>query len=231
LLSRASWGNASLSSFYLHLWLCSTLLFVSIRYLRRCRVLRPVTARTWSPDLVIFQLVRWPVVAWGFVHGMWLGWRRRSSPPRVTPKGTRATEPLKPSFVVPLFALGLIPLAAAALASHTPGSIGFLSIAITQGAVYIGAGLAVVTLHLRAARRPVPVADVPMPSPVAELVVNVAIPNLSDCRTVLPQPSRESPWDLLLAEIRASAADDLAACRRIPSTSRMAPADIRAKAS
>lgn len=185
LLTRVSWGNASLASFYLHLWLCSILLFITVRYLRRCRVLRPEAAKTFSFALVLFQLVRWPVVAWGFVQGMWHGWRRRGSPPRVTPKGTRTAEPLRLSFVLPLFGLGLLPLAAAAAAPHTSGTIGFLSIAIIQGLVYTVAGVAVVALHIHATRRKgqngqISASEINLTEPVPK----VELPNLTDHRVV-----------------------------------------------
>ncbi|MEJ7582727.1 MAG: glycosyltransferase [Acidimicrobiales bacterium] len=114
------WGSNSLIGFYSHLWPSSLVLLVLTWLLRRQGVLRPRSAKLWSLDLLLFQIVRWPWTAWAFVYGMWLGIRARDPGFAVTPKGPQAQAGVSARLLVPTLALGILP-ASVVLAIQDPG--------------------------------------------------------------------------------------------------------------
>ncbi len=83
---QESWGDTSIVGFYVHMWASTLVGLLTAAYLRRCRLLRPVRAKLWSWELVLFQMVRWPCTFWGFLQGMYAGRRSKAVEFKVTPK-------------------------------------------------------------------------------------------------------------------------------------------------
>ena len=154
LVTRSSWGDVSLGSFYLHLWASSFLLLATIAYLRRCGVLRPRRPKLWSYELILFQLVRWPWAFIGFVQGMVAGFRSNPVPFRVTPKGGGADRRgVSFRFLLPALALGVLPGAGVILAGRSGLTNGLYLVALGQAALYLAAVGAVLALEQRRRRR------------------------------------------------------------------------------
>jgi cellulose synthase/poly-beta-1,6-N-acetylglucosamine synthase-like glycosyltransferase len=147
-LTGVVWGNTGLLEFYVHLWLPSLCLMAVLAWLRRCGVLRPVAAKLWSLDMLLFQLVRWPWTTWGFFQGMWAG--RRSTPTafRVTPKGLKSTRPLTPRMLSPLLVLSVAPIAVLAIAPHPRAAVGLSIVLLLQAVTYLLATATVIVRHV-----------------------------------------------------------------------------------
>jgi cellulose synthase (UDP-forming) len=152
-LTGVAWGNTSFADFYVHLWLTSMCLVLVLWWLRHCGVLRPTTAKLWSVDLALFQLVRWPWTTWGFFEGMWAGRREVPKPFMVTPKGSKEMRPLTPKLLAPVLALALLPVAVLAIAPD-PGSVpGLVLVLLLQTTLYLSATAMVIVRHVAANRR------------------------------------------------------------------------------
>jgi cellulose synthase (UDP-forming) len=147
-----AWGNTSLAGFYVHIWPASVLLTAVLLWLRRCRVLRPVDARVWAYELLLFQLIRWPWTTWGFFQGMWAG--RRSDDPefRVTPKGAQEQRPLSAGLLLPAVVLCAQPALVVALVAPAGTVLGLYLVLLFQGFMACAVALAVLVLHLRGNR-------------------------------------------------------------------------------
>ncbi len=149
-VTRAAWGNSTLGDFYVHLWAVSIVLMTMLWWLRRCQVLRPASAPLWSWELVLFQLVRWPFVAWSFVQGMVAGIRRSDKPFRVTPKGAQDRPQLSVSLLWPTAVLAALP-GVVVVAVDAPGQVlGLWLLLGMQALTYGVALLALVVLQVRA---------------------------------------------------------------------------------
>jgi cellulose synthase/poly-beta-1,6-N-acetylglucosamine synthase-like glycosyltransferase len=179
-LTRTSWGAASFADFYVRLWTCSMLMLLAVGLLRRSATLRPVDARMWSVDVVLFQLVRWPWTAYGFARGMFSGRQPTARPFRITPKTAGRREVrlgLRP--LAPLVALTLAPLSVVIIARPVASTMGLYVLLIGQTVLYAVALIAVVALHFLAKRRRAQEAS-------ADL------------------DETDSPWDAIMAMIRES---------------------------
>ena len=146
-----TWGNSSLLGFYLHIWSCSIMLVLALAWLRRCGVLRPVRAKLWSLDLLLFQLIRWPWATWGFFQGMWEGVRGPAKSFKITPKGVRTSRPLDPVLVYPPLALALFAALAMLLVGDPRPTLGLYVLTLLQVLSYLAVSCLVVLLHIRAA--------------------------------------------------------------------------------
>lgn len=151
-LTRQSWGTTSLAGFYGHIWPSSIALLAVLAYLRRSKVLRPTHARLWSVDLLLFQIIRWPWNAWGFVSGMWLGLRRRAPSFAITPKGSRSRADLRPRDLLPTLAMALVPASVVLFIRHSGPSLGLQVVSALAAVTYLAAVLAVVGLDARTRR-------------------------------------------------------------------------------
>ena len=148
-----SWVSTSLAGFYVRVWICSVLLIAIVAHLRRAGALRPVGAKLWSLDAVLFQLVRWPWAAYGCLQGMWD--YRRTTPRtfKVTPKGETTFRRLRPAHVNPMILLGYIPAMAVVFATSPRLAIGFVFVATIQAVLYLAAAVTMIVLHVRSNRR------------------------------------------------------------------------------
>ncbi|MGI8678588.1 MAG: glycosyltransferase family 2 protein [Jatrophihabitans sp.] len=148
-LTETSWGEATFADFYLRIWACSMLLLVAVWWLRRAGTLRPASAKIWSVDLVLFQLVRWPWTAWGFFRGMFTGRRRVPVPFRVTPKQKRSSRDVRLSArtLSPLVVLTLAPASVLAVAHPVQSTLGLYVLLLGQTLLYASVLVAVVVLH------------------------------------------------------------------------------------
>ncbi|HVT64949.1 MAG TPA: glycosyltransferase family 2 protein [Mycobacteriales bacterium] len=149
-LTGVTWVNTSILEFYIRLSLPSLLLMSTLAWLRHCGVLRPVRAKLWSTDLVLFQLVRWPWTTWGFFQGMWAGRRSAPKPFRVTPKGLTDIRPLSLKFFSPLLVLCFAPVVVIAIAPHPDRTIGLTILLLAQALTYLLASCAVIVRHVAA---------------------------------------------------------------------------------
>ncbi|MCW2543726.1 MAG: hypothetical protein JWM40_1278 [Frankiales bacterium] len=147
-LTGITWGNTSFLQFYLHLWLPSLCLMLVLGWIRRCGLMRPVHARLWSPDLVLFQLVRWPWTTWGFFQGMWAGRQATPKPFRVTPKGLTSARPLSLKMLSPLLLLSVVPTVVIAIAPHPRAVLGLIIVLALQAVTYLAASAAVIVKHV-----------------------------------------------------------------------------------
>lgn len=158
-LLNVTWGNATFLDFYLRLWLCSLFLMLAIAWLRRCGTLRPTTAKLWSYELVLFQVVRWPWVTWGFFQGMWAGRRQAATTFRVTPKGGSQAHPLNAGMLVPLLILALAPVVVIFSIDEPRTVLGLYILLVMQALLYLWVALVVVVLHVASNSILVPVPD------------------------------------------------------------------------
>lgn len=149
-LTGVTWGNTSFLEFYLHLWLPSLFLMSILAWLRRCGVLRPVRAKLWSPDLLLFQLVRWPWTTWGFFQGMWAGRQTTPKPFRVTPKGLAEVRPLTVKLLSPLLLLAVAPAVVLAIAPDPRRAMGLTILLGVQALTYLAATAIVIVRHVMA---------------------------------------------------------------------------------
>lgn len=147
-LMGVAWGNTSFLQFYVHLWLPSLLLMGTLGWLRRCGVMRPVKAKLWSLDLILFQLVRWPWTTWGFFQGMWAGRQATPKPFRVTPKGLKSIRPLSLKMLSPLLLLSVTPAVVIAVAPHPRNALGLAIVLGMQSVTYVVATAAVIVRHV-----------------------------------------------------------------------------------
>lgn len=149
-IEHVTWGNAGLGEFYLHIWVCSALLMAMLAWVRRCGVMRPVKAPLWSWEMVLFQLVRWPFVAGGFVQGMWAGLLRRDRPFRVTPKGVQGRPPFTLGMLAPTVVLAALPTATLAAVAQPGRVLGLYLLVAVQAVTYLVVLVSLVVAHLRA---------------------------------------------------------------------------------
>lgn len=147
-LTGVAWGNTSFLQFYVHMWLPSLCLMAVLAWLRRCAVMRPATAKLWSLDMVLFQLVRWPWTTWGFFQGMWAGRRATPKPFRVTPKGLKVVRPLTLKMLLPLLALAVAPAVVIVVAPHPRAALGLTIVLALQAVTYLLATAAVIVRHV-----------------------------------------------------------------------------------
>jgi cellulose synthase/poly-beta-1,6-N-acetylglucosamine synthase-like glycosyltransferase len=152
-LTGFTWVQTSFADFYLRMWLPSSCLLLVVWWLRRCAALRPTTARLWSMDLALFQLVRWPWTTWGFFQGMWAGRREVPKPYRVTPKGDKGLRPLSLRLLAPMLALALVPVLVIEVAPDPQAAPGLAMLLMMQTIVYIGAAGIVIARHIEANAR------------------------------------------------------------------------------
>ncbi|MEY2472444.1 MAG: hypothetical protein QOK28_1773 [Actinomycetota bacterium] len=150
-----SWGNTSLLAFYGHLWPLSFIGITTAAYLRKHGVLRPRTAKLWSWELVVFQLLRWPWAMVGAFEGMWLGLCRREKSFKVTPKGNAGFKPLPSSYILPSLLLGAIPAWVAVSTANWGRAPGLALLACGQAVTYLIAICVAAAIHVRGNARAV----------------------------------------------------------------------------
>jgi cellulose synthase (UDP-forming) len=147
------WGGGPILGFYVHIWCCSIMLLLALGWLRHCGVLRPVRAKLWSFDVILFQLIRWPWATWGFFQGMWEGWRGPAKSFKVTPKGSNTSRPLAPVLVLPPLLLAVFPAAVLLVKAHPEPVLGLYLLTVLQVLSYLAVAGFVVLLHIRAGLR------------------------------------------------------------------------------
>ena len=158
-----SWGNTSLIEFYGHLWPLSCAGLAIAAFLRRRGILRPVDAKLWSWELIVFQLLRWPWAMVGAFQGMWLGFRKRERAFKVTPKGAAGFKPLPASYVLPSVLLGAIPAWVAVTSGNWGRAPGLALLACGQAIAYLIAICVAEGIHVSRNARAVAVAtDAPL---------------------------------------------------------------------
>ena len=152
-LFGVQWGDASLVGFYGHLWPLSMAGMATAGFLRRAGVLRPVDAKLWSWELVLFQMLRWPWTMVGAFQGMWLGLRQREKAFKVTPKGEAGVKPLPLSYVMPSLLLGAVPAWIAVSSANWGRAPGLALLASGQAITYLLAVLIAAAIHVEANAR------------------------------------------------------------------------------
>jgi len=160
-LTRTSWGNTSLASFYIHLWPHTIVSMALVIFLRRCMVLRPVNGKVWSWELLLFQLLRWPWTTWGFFEGAYAGLSSKVINFRVTPKSVPGAQALPARYLVPTLVLGTVPAWIVVLVGDPGPTVGLMVLAALQALIYLGCASLVVALHLAGNRRRLRAATTP----------------------------------------------------------------------
>ena len=152
LLTQTTWATASLSGFYVHIWLCAVFPLAAMALLRRQGVLRPRRAKLFSYEVFLFQLIRWPWTAIGFAQGMRAGLRRTTAPITVTPKGRGRRQRLRLEYLAPALIIGIIPAISVAVVKPTGQNIGLYVLCIVQSAIYVSAVVAIYVSEKRLER-------------------------------------------------------------------------------
>ena len=146
------WVRVGLLDFWVHLLPASVLAQVTVAFVRRKRLLRPVDARLASWEVMLFAIARWPWILWGSVQGAWSGLRKRDVTFKVTPKGDAGAKVLPLRYIAPMLGLALAP--AIALVTLDGGSAaGYRILCGVSIATYLGVPIAIVMLHLKDNRR------------------------------------------------------------------------------
>lgn len=146
-LLQTTWGDTSLASFYGHFWPMSVTGLAATAYLRRQKLLRPVNAKLWSWELILFQLIRWPWAMVGAFQGVRAGLSAEERAFKVTPKGERGLKPLPARMVLPSLLVGALP-AWVAVATAKPGiALGLFVLATMQALTYLVAVCSAIAIH------------------------------------------------------------------------------------
>ena len=151
LLSRP-WVSVPLTDFWVHLLPGVVTAQLATRFLKRRKVLRPTDARLIGWQVIIFTIMRWPIVLWGVIQGTHAGLTKRTVPFRVTPKGTSAAKVLPLIFILPILIVSLASALGAVYIDGGPAN-GYKFLCAITALTYLGAVITVVTLHQRDNRR------------------------------------------------------------------------------
>jgi len=152
LLLARPWVSVPLSDFWVHILPAVVTAQLATRFLKRRNVLRPTDARLVGWQVIVFTIMRWPMVLWGVVQGTFAGLTKRTVPFKVTPKGTSTARVLPLRFIVPILLVSLTSAFGAVFIDGGPAA-GYKFLCAVTALTYLGAVLLVVALHQRDNRR------------------------------------------------------------------------------
>jgi cellulose synthase (UDP-forming) len=193
--------RVSLLSFYANFGPPTLVLLATVMWLRTLRLLRPWSARTFSWEILIFQLVRWPWALMGCVQAIAGHLARREFSFKVTPKGSSGPAPLPLRVLAPYLVLALV-AALPAIVRWDPGAArGYYTLCLVNLGLYLLAASTILAGHVldhpRALRRTVIGAlRVPLLALAVTMVVTVgavASYGLTPPRPSLPAASAPTP--------------------------------------
>jgi cellulose synthase/poly-beta-1,6-N-acetylglucosamine synthase-like glycosyltransferase len=148
ILSRTPAMRVSLGTFYLYFGRPTAVLLAVVLWLRTLDWLRPSNAKAIAWEIVLFQLVRWPWVLLGCVQAVAGRIAGREFDFKVTPKGRTGTKPLPLRVVFPYLLIALLSATPAILGLQAGRARGYYTLALLNVALYLGASVAIVVLHV-----------------------------------------------------------------------------------
>ncbi|MGR3759892.1 glycosyltransferase family 2 protein [Roseobacteraceae bacterium NS-SX3] len=116
---------------------------------RRDRLFRPLDAKIFGWEKILFVFLQWPWVLWGCIMAVRDKLTGTFVDFRITPKGGQTRPPLPWRFLLPYLALALISLLAVLLAGNIREASGFYLLALINAAVYATAFSVMVINHCR----------------------------------------------------------------------------------
>ncbi|HWF33741.1 MAG TPA: glycosyltransferase [Solirubrobacteraceae bacterium] len=148
IVTRTPLMRVSLTGFYSHFGPPTGVLVATVFWLRSLSWLRPSTAKAFSWEIALFQLVRWPWALLGCLHAVVGKLARREFGFKVTPKGRAGLAPLPIRVVLPYLLLALVSAAPSLLHLNAGAARGYYTLALINLVLYLTAALAVVALHI-----------------------------------------------------------------------------------
>jgi len=201
IVTRTPLVRVSLGGFYLHFGPPTLVLVVTVLWLRSSKWLRPTTAKVFSWEIVLFQLVRWPWALFGCLHAVAGRVAGREFSFKITPKGRTGVAPLPIRVVLPYLLLALASATPSLLGLNAGPAHGYYTLALINTALYMTAAVAILGLHIhehpRRIRRAVLRRSVGKIAAIAGtaviVIAAVASPGLLT-RTVSPTAPAPLPW-------------------------------------
>jgi cellulose synthase (UDP-forming) len=148
ILTRTPFMLISLGSFYLHFGPPTLVLLATVFWLRRLQWLRPRSARAFSWELALFQLVRWPWALFGCFQAIAGHMAGREFSFKVTPKGRAGVAPLPMRVVIPYLVIALVSAIPALLGLNAGRARGYYTLALINVGLYMIAAVAILGLHV-----------------------------------------------------------------------------------
>lgn len=149
LVTGSSFAAVTFPAFVLHTVPAALILtWLFVRFSREGWA-RPVDARQFSWESALFLYTRWPWVLYGIFAAVrdWLSGSFVDF--RVTPKGTRPTEPVPFRIVVPYFLLSLMSLLPVVFLGDVGDARGFYFFAAMNAMIYLAIFIIIVRHHMR----------------------------------------------------------------------------------
>lgn len=129
-------------------WIAMTspLLAISV-VLKRQKFYRPATAPLLSWERLLYQLTRWPAVAWGVLAATLQLFHQRPIMFKVTPKTVEGSERLPVALIAPYAVIGVVLSAAAIIGELSKGPTAYILLCLLGAAAYLFVSFAVCLLH------------------------------------------------------------------------------------
>lgn len=142
-------ADVTFPDYVLHAFPTAAVLAFLILEARRDGLLRPLNARIFGWEKLLFAFLQWPWALWGCLMAV----RDRLTGTfvdfRITPKGSQARPPLPARILAPYLALALISLLPVLLMKDISEAAGFYLLAVLNTVVYSAALAVMVIRHCR----------------------------------------------------------------------------------
>lgn len=149
-------------------WIAMTSPLLAIRVvLKRQKLLRPATAPLLSWESLLYQLTRWPAVAWGVLAATLQLFRQRPIMFKVTPKTVEGPERLPVTLIAPYAVISAVLSGATIIGELGKGPASSILLCLLGAAAYLVVSLVVCLLHAAEGSRR---AKVSMRQAIAETV-------------------------------------------------------------
>jgi cellulose synthase (UDP-forming) len=148
IVTRTPFMLISLGSFYAHFGPPTLVLLATVLWLRRLQWLRPRSARAFSWEIALFQLIRWPWALFGCFQAIAGRVTGREFSFKVTPKGRAGVAPLPMRVVTPYLLLALVSATPALLGLNAGRAHGYYILALINVGLYMTAAVAILGLHV-----------------------------------------------------------------------------------
>jgi len=148
IVTRTPLARVSLGGFYLHFGPPTLVLLATVFWLRSLKWLRPATAKAFSWEIALFQLVRWPWALLGCVHAVAGRIAGREFSFKVTPKGRTGVAPLPIRVVLPYLLLALASATPSLLGLNAGAAHGYYTLALINTGLYMTGAIAIIALHI-----------------------------------------------------------------------------------
>jgi beta-mannanase/cellulose synthase/poly-beta-1,6-N-acetylglucosamine synthase-like glycosyltransferase len=170
----APWVSVSLAEFYGYSTVVNVLSIVIVVWLGRQGVLRPVDARVFTWEVLLYHLMRWPWVVLGVVDAIRCHVAGTVSGFRVTPKGAVGKRAVPSAMMAPYVLLAFVSGAIALLVDDPGEARGYYTLAISTAMVNTLVAFAAQILDARETGRPLLPALLPRPRDASIFAVFMA---------------------------------------------------------